>query len=178
MKQDSLLVIFILAIFSSHAQTTNAPKGQACHKDEVFNINICYPETWRLDDTTKGARFFIFSPLESDTDRFFQNFNLQAKSLAGTKITLKQYVDMNLTGIKDNIQNYKQFGLRYLTQKGVQWGELIYSGDIPSVPYKLKFIQRYAIYRNNAFVITYSSDGESADKYLQTAMKIFNSVTL
>jgi len=180
MKKYTIAIVLTIAVFNTNAQTQALPKDWTCQPASEFNLKICFPQQWRFDDTTKGARFFIFTPSESDTDRFVQNFNLQASKLGDDEksMTAKQYTDLNLKEIKNTLTEFKQASLKEVIIKGVKWSELIYTGKIESIPYKLKFVQRYTIYKGNAFVITYTSDAERKDIFYPVALKVLNTASL
>jgi hypothetical protein len=178
MKKSYATTVVSIVLFCGSLQAQVVPKNWNCHKDDEFRISICFPNEWRYDDTTKGARFFIFSPSEGKDDRFSQNFNLQASKMDDITLSLREYVNLNTSEIKKGIKNFEQLGARYLTLNGVQWYEFIYQGNIDEVNYKLKFLQRFAVYKGNAFVITYSSVGDMPDAFNTTALKILNTVTL
>jgi hypothetical protein len=178
MKKIIASALLGLLFFCGNLQAQVIPKNWTCHKDDQFNLSICYPNDWRFDDTTQGARFFIFSPRENKDDEYSQNFNLQARKMEDQTLTLEKYVAGNVDEIKKGIKNFNQLGSRYLIVNGVRWYELIYSGNIDEVDYPLKFRQRFTLYRGNAFVITYSTVGGAPDAFNETAIKVLNMVTL
>ncbi len=171
--------LFIGICMSSLSGMAQAlPANWNCNTNEEFNVKICHPATWNFDDTTSGAKFFVFSPAENAQDQFSQNFNLQASNLGGESINLQQYVKLNIVHIKANIKNYQQVSIKNITVKGVRWSELVYTGNLENDPLKIKFIQRFAIDKGNAFVLTYSAEANKPDKFYPTALKIFNSIEL
>ena len=180
MKKIIAALLLTIAFFNTHAQTQPLPKDQDCKTVTEFNLKLCFPKQWRYNDTTQGARFFIFTPSESDTDRFIQNFNLQARALSGDEatITVKEYTDLNLKELKNSLTEFKQLSFKNLIVKGVKWNEIVYTGKIEEVEYKLKFTQRYTIYKGKAFVITYVSDAERKDIYYARALMVLNSIAL
>lgn len=180
MKTIITALLLTITFFNTHAQTQPLPKDWDCKSINDFNLKLCFPKQWRYDDTTKGARFFIFTPSESDTDRFIQNFNLQARELSGdeAKITVKEYTDLNMEELKNSLTEFKQLSFKNIIVKGVKWNEIVYTGKIEGVQYKLKFTQRYTIYKGKAFVITYVSDGERKDIYYARAFMVLNSISL
>lgn len=181
MKLIIAVLLVSIAFFSTKAQTQPLPKDQDCKTLDEFNFKLCFPKKWRYDDTTQVARFFIFTPSESDTDRFIQNFNLQARILneEEAKITVKEYAELNLKELKNSLGDFKQLSIRNnVVVKGVKWNEIVYTGKIDGVNYKLKFTQRYTIYKGKAFVITYVSDGERKDIYYARAFMVLNSISL
>lgn len=180
MKKITFLVLLTTAFFSTDAWAQTFPKDWNCQSINDFNLKLCFPKQWRYDDTTKGAQFFIFTPSESDTDRFIQNFNLQARNLSGdeAKISVKEYTDLNLKELKNSLGNFKQLSFKNVLVKGIKWNEIVYTGKIDEVQYQLKFTQRYTIYKGKAFVITYVSDAERKDIYYARAIMVLNTISL
>lgn len=56
------------------------------------NYKIEYPKSWRLDTSRlMGTEFFLFAPLENQTDKFRENINVIIQDLAGQNINLEKY---------------------------------------------------------------------------------------
>jgi hypothetical protein len=165
----SFLIITLIAFQNVSAQ----PKNWTCHADPDYKLRLCFPNTWSVTDTIEGARFFIFTPSQSE-DNFTENFNVQAQPTEGQITDLKEYVNLNKTELEKGIGNFKKYSERYFTQKGVKWYEIVYSGKVESVDFNLRFIQRYSIYKGTAFVVTYTADGTKKDAFAATAMAIMN----
>ncbi len=163
------LLVFLTAAQSATAQ----PKNWTCYTDPEYKLKLCFPKTWGVTDTIEGARFFIFTPSQSD-DNFTENFNVQAQPTEGQITDLKEYVNLNKAELEKSIGNYKKYSERYFTQKGVKWYEIVYSGMVESVDFNLRFIQRYSLYKGTAFVVTYTADGTKKDAFAATAMAIMN----
>jgi hypothetical protein len=154
------------------------PKDWKWYTNEEFGCKIAYPSNWELNDQTEGAKFFIFTPMESAADRFRENFNLQATDISDNPATLKQYVDANLKDLKAAMKNMKTISSKYMKVNGVNTYEILYTGDLDAVDYTLKFLQRYTIIKGKAFVLTYSSEAGKRDKYFAQAVQMLNTFNL
>ena len=158
------------------AVSVSAQNAKKTYTDPVYKMKISYPGNWTLTDTIEGARFFIFSPSQDADDNFTENFNIQALPTEGEKIDLKQYVALNKAELEKGIGEYKKISERYLTQKGIKWYELVYTGKVESVEFKMHFVQRYTIYKETAYVVTYTADATKKDPNAIVATGILNSI--
>jgi hypothetical protein len=168
------IVSLLLVLISSITLLAQVPKDWKSYKDDFYHYKVSYPGKWELDSKREGARFFLFTPLESNDDLFRENFNLQAQDMSGYKMKFKEYVDLNLQEITTSIGDYKKISARYFTWNGKQAYEVVYSGTIKSVPYPLKWTQRYMLHNNMSYVLTYSSVAGKQDIYRSTALKVMD----
>ena len=121
-----LLTFILLISVVACGQTTN--KQDSGNKNpqtisdwktvDQLNYSIQYPPTWELNQSGQmGASFFLFSPLESDKDKFKENVNLLIQDLSGQNIDLNKYTEISEGQINTMVTNStliypKEFGFR------------------------------------------------------------------
>jgi len=75
--------------FSGFSQIDNTTEKISFSKD---NYKIQYPKSWRLDTSkVMGTEFFVFSPLENNTDKFKENASLIIGSQASLRFGILAY---------------------------------------------------------------------------------------
>lgn len=166
------LSLFLFAIVFSFAAT--AQTNWKVYNHTETKCTIKYPANWELTDTIESTPFFIFSPLENDADDFRENINLSTVSTAGEDVTLKQLVTENEDALQEGITNFKKLKNRYFTWNGKPAYEIVYEGEIESVAFKLKWTQRYLLYKDMAYVLTYTGRADKPDKQQTTGIKIMD----
>jgi eukaryotic-like serine/threonine-protein kinase len=167
-------LLFFFACTTVYAQ----PVKTTVYKSTQYKCSISYPNNWKLDDTRDGAAFFIFSPKENDDDRFIENINLISRDITGSNISFKEYIKLNTDQIETALTDFKKESERYFKIGNNNAFEVVYSGKIKNVDYRLKWVQRYILKGNVSYIITYSADAEKTDKYLAAAKKIINGLKL
>ena len=132
---------------------------------------IRYPASWQTDDSKKlGAELFLFSPLETDNDKFRENVNILIQDLKGQgidlakykEITDKQLADFGTNGklyesVIDNTGNIPVYRISYMM---VQQG------------FRLRIISKCFIKNQKAYLVTFTSEFEKFDKYESEAKQI------
>jgi len=140
-------------------------------------FSISYPDNWELSTLQiPGIYFQAFSPKEGPNDRFRENVNVVIEDLNGRQVSEQQYVDATK---KKLMLNVKEF---YLIKAGetmigsYKAYEILYTGKLNLYNFKFKAV--IVIYEKKAFVLTYSSDLISYDKFYPETNKIMNSIRL
>lgn len=89
-KSSFLIAFLFFLAFNASSQVTIDWKE---HKvsDKLFIIK--YPPTWKLNDSTNDAVFYITSPKETSSDEFDENFNLQYRDLSDGKLILRSMLN-------------------------------------------------------------------------------------
>ena len=168
-----LVIILTLPVFS-FSQVTAEWKE---HKVENIGFTIKYPPTWTLKDKSENAIFFITSPKESTDDQWEENFNLQYRDLSDREIDLKAYVKYNVDELK-TFDNFKIVSEKSFFWFGKEMYEIIFTGNVSAISYKLKWKQWYVIYKKKGYVITYCTEAEKKDKYEVMQDRIFKSIRI
>jgi len=141
------------------------------------NYTIQYPSDWTLDESgSMGTSFFLFSPIESETDKFKENINLLIQNLAGQNLDLDKYTAISEEQIKTLMQGAEIVESKRIKTGSDEYHKLIYSGYQEAN--HLQFEQYYRIIGDKAYILTFSSE---KDKFASTAPlgeKIMNTFLL
>jgi len=136
--------------------------------------SIQYPPEWEMDLSGKmGASFFIFSPLESDTDQFRENINLFVQDLSAQKMNLDQYANLSEMQIKKMVTNVDFIENKRIIRGTDTCNNLLYKGD--QGIFHLEFEQQYRIYDNKAYILTFTAEASKFQKYKEIGENILNS---
>lgn len=125
-------------------------------KIEIKNVKIDVPVGWLAQYTNAQQVFFLFSPLE-ENDNFQENCNLTTEKLT-KKYSVKEYIAANV----DIIGNYMGDFTLHEAKKNYH----IISGTVNNIT--VKQIQYFYIKKNTAYVLTFTSNPEEFEKYLNT----------
>ncbi len=163
--------------------------GQATKKQEPVNLaadweifdqsgySIQYPTSWELKQSREqGPSFFLFSPLESDKDRFKENINLIEQDLTGLNINLDKYTEISEEQIKNLVTNVAVIESKRVKTNQMEYHKIIYSGDQGT--FHLQFEQFYWVINNRAFVLTLTCEKDKFEAFKETGEKILNSFRL
>lgn len=179
-----LTSILLLSIVSYGQTTTKQESGNNQPQTindwktlDQSNYSIQYPSTWELDQSGQmGTSFILFSPLESDKDKFKENVNLLIQDVSGQNIDLNKYTEISEGQIKTMITNSALIESKRMKNDRGEYHKIIYSGD--QGKFHLKFEQYYWVINDKAFVLTFTSEqGKFAD-FLEIGEKILNSFIL
>ncbi len=141
-------------------------------KDNDFTIE--YPENWELNKSGQmGTKFILFSKLSNSTDKFRENVNLIIQDLTGSNITLDKYVEISENQIRTLVTNGKIIETNRNTEKEFEYHKMIYTGK--QGVFDLKFIQYFWVLENKAFVLTFTTEIDEFDNFVQIGKKIMNS---
>ena len=158
------------------------PFGIFCQSDSFTtfsskNYQISYPDLWEFDTSKMmGTTFFIFSPLENDSDTFRENVNFVIQDLSGQDINLETYKQIsdaqfeNLLKKEDIIESTiiksgqkEYFRASYLMTQG---------------KFRLKITSICYLANKKAYLLTFTSELSKYDSYKETGEKILASFKL
>ena len=139
-------------------------------------FKIDYPENWsaqnRDDFFATGVVFF--SPLEGDSDRFKERVSILIENLASDS-SLEQYTEQSLAEIKRLTD--PDIGEAQATNLGKEPGRrIVYQGEENGSP--VQRMQTWSVKDNQAFVLTYTAEPETYDKYLPLVEKMIKSFAI
>jgi len=174
------LIIFIFLVVSffvnSHAQNV---KDASVNWETIdrCSYSIQYPATWSIDTSKQlGTDLFIFSPKDSDTDKFRENVNAMVQDLNGLNITLDKYIEISEGQIKTMLTNASIIESKRLIQGNKEYHKLLFTGQ--QGIFKLKTEQYYFLVNEKAFVITLTTEQNQYDKYIENGEAILKSFKL
>ncbi len=163
-----LLILFTLICVSAGAQVKSF---------QSVNYSIQYPELWDVDTVHKNmADVFFLSPLSSDTDKFRENVGVGIQNLHGMNVDLDKFVTLSENQIKTLVTNGNIIESRRVKYAEGEFHKIIFTG-LQGV-YHLKFEQYYFIYKEKAFVITFTAEENKFDDYVAVSEKILGSFKL
>ncbi len=160
----------------TYAIAQNAPSEDwKSFTKEKYSVK--YPESWSIDTSKAvGTTFIIFSPLESDSDKFQENVNMLSQDLKGQDIDLDTYVRISEKQITNQATDGKIYeSTRLKTDKG-EYHKIIFSAT--QGVYKLKFEQHYFVRDNKAYVITLTAEAEKFEGYKTVGEQILQTFTI
>ncbi len=177
-----ILLSFLLLSVSAFGQKTIKESGNKTTTNEwqtfeQSGYSIKYPSTWELDQSGQmGSSFIIFSPLESDKDKFMENVNLLVQDLDGYNLDLNQYIEFSEEQIKTMLTNSTVIeSKRVKDDKGV-YHKIIYTAD--QGVFHFKFEQYCWVINDKAFVLTFTSEQDKFVEMAEIAEKILNTFIL
>lgn len=142
------------------------------HKKDEYEV--AFPKEWELDVSgTMGTSFFIFSPLENDSDDFRENMNLHIQDLNGAQVTMDEFVDATDGFLAKAITDYKLDFSKRGTQNGREIQHFSYFGTQGS--YNLQFEQQAYLANGKSYILTFTRKIGSPSEFQKIATEIFKS---
>jgi len=148
----------------------------APESDIVFtkaNFSIHYPATWKLDTSGKmGTSFALFSPSESEQDKFSENVNLISQDLKGHDLDLNKYVEISEGQIKTMISNSNVVESKRIKKGSSEFHKMIYTGDQGA--FHLQFEQYVWVMNDRAYILTFTMEqGNSTQAIGESVLNSF-----
>lgn len=164
-----LALAFTLASTYCHAQLD---KSYSCTE-----YSVSYPDNWRLDTSRQAApAIFFFSPLENSQDKFSENVNIMIQNLAGKHINLSAYKAISENQISTMGVNGKI--IKSMIEKTAQGDRYYLEYQMTMNSNDLRTKSVCYIKKNLAYLITFSSQTDSFEKYNKTGTEILESFLL
>jgi hypothetical protein len=141
------------------------------------NYSIQYPSTWELNQSGEmGTSFFLFSPLESNADKFKENVNLLIQDLSGQNLDLNKYTEISEEQIKTLALNAILIESKRVENSNDEFHKLIYTCDQGG--FHLKIEQKYWVINEKAYVLTFTCEADKAKLFSDKAENILSSFKL
>jgi hypothetical protein len=141
---------------------------------DLSNYSIQYPSTWELNQSGQmNTSFVLFSPLESDNDKFKENVNILVQDLTGYNIDLNKYTEISEGQIKTMVTNSSLIESKRIKNGKDEFHKIIYSGD--QGIFHLQFEQYYWVVNDKAFILTFTSEKDKFENFKEIGEKILNS---
>lgn len=171
---------------SNNGQSTSASLGQQTEQKTTGNyssydhkISIQTPAKWQLkENTQQGIQATFFAPKEGDDDEFIENINLHVSDLsAKPNVTLEEIVKIwNDQSKSEYPDSYEIVSQSKTTLGGIKAIKLIAKATDGSLPFKNMAV--FALKDSISYIINYSAEGKSFDKFLPDVEKLLRSVKL
>lgn len=141
-------------------------------KVDESDYTASYPSRWRLDQRGVAGTKFIISDSYNYGGGFRANATLLIQNLKGSGMNLKTYFELSETKLMGSIVNVKVISSKRINTANGECQEFIFIGD--QGIFHLKWRQRYWVYGDKAYVLTFSASQVTYDDYSLIADKIFN----
>jgi len=172
-----LLIICVVLNNKIQSQINIISENENLKKIVHSDYSLKYPSDWELNQSGQmGTSFILFSQLESDADKFRENINLVIQDLTGYNLNLDKYIDVTLGQIKSMISNPKISVNQRVRSGNGEFHKLVYSGN--QGVFNLTFEQYIWVYKNRAFVLTFTSEQEKFEKFKLEGERILNTFYL
>ena len=123
-----------------------------------------------------GTKVIFFSPLESADDQFSENINILTQDLTTSPMTLKEYTDLSIQQINTLVTNGKVIESTTIQTPNGEGQRLVYTMDQGKL--HLQFEQVFIIKKDKVYIVTYSAEIDSYQKYLSKASHALESFIL
>jgi hypothetical protein len=182
MKKITTAFLMFLMFFLASAGSKQGATGKQNQATapwetlETTDYSIHYPADWEVDKSGQmGTTFIIFSPLESDTDKFKENVNLLEQNLAGKNIDLDQYTKITEEQVKTLLNNSTLLESKRVKKGNKEYQHFIYNADQGIL--HIRFEQYCWLLNDTAYILTFTCEQSKIEDYKATAEKILNSFT-
>lgn len=171
----NLTTLFFLAFITCVSAQSDEKINSEWKTLDKPGYSIRYPSDWELDQSGQvGTTFILFSPQESDTDRFKENVNLIIQDISAYNIDLDKYTEISEEQVKNVITNSNVIESKRIKDGPRQYHYMIYTGD--QGVFHLKHEQYYwVIDKNKAFVLTLTCEADKYSDYKEIGETILNS---
>jgi len=136
-----------------------------------------YPSNW-VNKVKQGNRVFFTSPASDKADKFLENINISVteNETYGTELKLADLMPVVISGLKKELDDFKEESTRYFKWNNVDAGELVYTGlNKLDHSFRVRSTQWYCFYKKRLYVLTFiAADGNTSHD--KTAHKIMNSI--
>lgn len=168
----TLTFILVLLTHICFSQTETTKSNFA--KD---NFKIQYPKNWSLDTSRMmGTEFFVFSPLENESDKFSENVNGIIQDLSGQNIDLEKYKQITDKQLTEMVTDCKIFESSIIKTNQREYYKATYA--MTQGKFRLKTTSICFIKNDKAYLITFSAEFDKYDLYKKTGEEILNSFNL
>lgn len=156
--------------FTSPATTDNPPAGYIKYYNDNLKLTTYYPSSWTMEEGVLGSVAAFYSPQESKTDVIYDNVNIIVEDIAELPASFSKYSELYLNQINEIISNANILYVGETTLSGNRAGKFIFTGTQDAM--NLKFLQIWALIENKAYLLTYTADISSFEKFLLEAEQI------
>ena len=159
---------------SSPPQTGQQSQGSYSNYD--YNVSIQTPEGWTLKENPQpGTQATFFSSKEGGDDKFIENVGLQVSDLSakpGVSLDeiVKAWVDQSKSEFPDS---FKVISEDKITLGGVEAIKITYQARDQVAA--LKGMSVFALKDSKAYILNYSAEEKSFDKFLDGVNQIISS---
>jgi eukaryotic-like serine/threonine-protein kinase len=143
------------------------------YEDPTLGLKMNYPQTWRKQKieipSTKEVVTFV-SPKQSDADKFQEKVTISIEDFSGT---LEEFTNSSIQDINNNMSKFKIVKLSETSLANKAGKELVFTGIVGEN--SLQNLQVFTLKGDKAYVIIYTAEKDSYEKFLPTAEKMMKS---
>ena len=167
----TILCLFML--HQSHAQISGMNNWKT-QMDLRFFSTLQYPPDWVVEDISEDG-YIIRSPAESDTDHYRENIALFAMEVPDSAMVpgVKNFAEMSYIQNKEIVKDIRLMVHKDVVMNGIPMYLLVYNGVVNGQ--YLYFKQLYCLYKNGAFVLTYTGQAGKEDRFKIVSGDMLNS---
>jgi hypothetical protein len=166
-----LLLANILFFLTSYCAAQIDTTKSKFSKD---NYRIEYPKSWRIDTSRlMSTEFFLFAPLENQTDKFSENVNLIIQDLTGQSVNLETYKSLTDKQIAEFTNESKVFESIIIKNNNKEYFKIVYT--MTQGKSKLMITSICIIKNEKAYLLTFTTELEKYELYKKTGERILNS---
>jgi hypothetical protein len=178
---SSILLVSIFACgqttVKQESRKNSSQTGGDWKEFDQTSYSVKYPSTWELDISgQKGTSFALFSPLESNKDKFQENVNLLVQDLTGQNVDLDRYTEISEAGIMTTFTNSTLLESKRIKDGNNEYQKIIFSGD--KGIFHFQFEQYYWVMNDKAYVLTFTGEKAKFADYKTIGEEILNSFIL
>jgi hypothetical protein len=154
------------------------------YENPKFGIKLEYPSYWDVYENQTGQGIgttatnvvTFLSPLESNSDRFQENLDIQINDLSNEKgLNISKYVNNRINDLKQSYEGFKiiELNTRNLTLGGSTAYEILYTSVEDNTRYTSAEVG--TLKGDKAYVLTYDAEAASYTNYLPIIKKMVDS---
>lgn len=171
-KIIALVILLINFAFLSLGQNTNY---WMTHQGD--NWSVQYPSTWQLNlEGYMGTSFVALSTLESESDAFSENVNLQIQDIGSFGIGMDEFVKISEDQVKNLVNDGKLIRSERVKRGDKTFHIMEYTGTQGTL--KLHFLQYFILVNSEMYILTFTTEDAKYAKFLNTGIKILDSFTI
>lgn len=172
------LIILIACVsnidLKAQADSSRPVKGWVKYSDSDYVIS--FPRGIRIEfNGAPGTRLMLITELENPNDSFRENIGLMSELNTNPNARLDHYVTASQIKLDELINNFMLIESTRTSINGFEAHKLIYSGK--QGVYAIKWAQYLFLINGKAYILTYTSELNSFEKYLDTFEKIASSIS-
>lgn len=170
-----IILILLIPVFSTAQVGAKTPADWNTYKTN--NYRVAYPADWVIDTSkAMGIDVFLFSPLESTTDKFRENVNVLSSSFGGEDISLDSFFHVSERQIKMSATDCVVLESKLYSRGNSNFYKIDFTAK--QGIFQLRFVQYYFVKNGSGFTITLSCEETAYSKYEATALAVMNSFVL
>ncbi len=165
-SSDSTIAATTSLTATSTTQAVSPPLTGKIYSNSQYGFSVQYTSDWTFQEGIAGTIVMFGGPLIAETGGMI-NINITSEKLPGfPKLSLSDYSKLGEMQLQKVMENYNQVNEHSTTISGQPALVRVFTGSVNKA--SLKFAQAYLIKENSSYVITYASNPDLYDKYIDS----------